>query len=507
MTLANAQVNSIFVDKNTTYNGTPIEWVVLGINKAGQGITTLAMVNPITNHCYDAKEPQNPNTSIQSGGNGDYEKSNILQWLNSDKAGGEWYTPQHENDYPPNHENVGGTYASEDGFLRHFSNYLKTSLNNVEMMGVTRKVHLPSYTELNPDTPSKRDDYLNYDDAIVSTGFSLYKFYQSMITSTYPSWSPAIRVRTTPKGTTDSYKADAGLLLYNNKGTSTSSENTQGYKLISKYADIDATNTVYTLPVIYVSNDIPVTYDSATQKYYHDYSTEVEYEDYGSRKGGFSVKIKINTDDTTTSATVKAYVDGSTTTSKTFNVTTFNAFTTLTFTDSDFSSLADGSHTVKLVASQGIDEDDATFTFTKVAESVPIIFTNTVGRVTRAFETVYQVYDEDGDSVNLVIMLDNTQIGSITDAPQNTDITLSVTTSQFNALSYGNHSITIEATDGSNTSTATIAFTKNSIPTVSISNPQIGEVTEPFSVEVTANSADGDAITIKAYIDEQEIQV
>lgn len=508
MTLANAQVNSIFVDKNTTYNGTPIEWVVLGIDKAGQGITTLAMVNPITDHCYDAKEPQNPNTSIQTGGNGDYEKSNILQWLNSESAGGEWYTPQHENDYPPNHDNVGGTYASEDGFLRHFSKYLKTSLNNVEMMGVSRKVHLPSYTELNPDwTPTKRDDYLNYDDTIVSTGFSLYSFYKSLITSTFPNWSPAIRVRSTAKRSDDFVKSYAGLLFYNKKGTSSSSENTDGYKLKSGSAAADHTNTIYTLPVIYVSNDIPVTYDSSTQKYYHDYSAEVEYEDYGSRKGGFSVKIKVNTDDTTTSASVKAYIDGSATASKTFNVSTFNAFTTLTFADSDFSSLAEGNHTVKLVASQGIDEDDATFTFTKVAESVPIIFTNAIGRVTTAFNTVYQVYDEDGDSINLVVRLDNTQIDSKTNAPQNTDITLSVSTSQFNALSYGNHNITIEATDGTNTPTATIVFTKNSVPTVSISNPQIGEVTEPFTVEVTANSADGDAVTIKAYIDGQEIQV
>ena len=142
-----------------------------------------------------------------------------------------------------------------------------------------------------------------------------------------------------------------------------------------------------------------------------------------------------------------------------------------------------------------------------MAESVPIIFTNAIGRVTTAFNTVYQVYDEDGDSINLVVRLDNTQIDSKTNAPQNTDITLSVSTSQFNALSYGNHNITIEATDGTNTSTATIVFTKNSVPTVSISNPQIGEVTEPFTVEVTANSADGDAVTIKAYIDGQEIQV
>ena len=41
MTLANAPVNSVFVDRETTFNGQPIEWVVAAIDIEGQGISAL----------------------------------------------------------------------------------------------------------------------------------------------------------------------------------------------------------------------------------------------------------------------------------------------------------------------------------------------------------------------------------------------------------------------------------------------------------------------------------
>ena len=490
MTLANAPVNSVFVDRETTFNGQPIEWVVAAIDIEGQGISALMMKTPLAGYCFDAKEPQNPDPNYQSHGNGNYEYSNIIQWLNSDASN--WYTPQHQYDYPPDSDQVvyGNTYYSSAGFLNGFSKSLKNNLNSVEKFNVTRKVHLPGFKELLPD--KTKPSSFEFDLGETYTGFYGDSFYGHYIRGNSISSTPLSKMFIRAEGDYDipvlySYSSD----FYGKKY-----EPYMG-KTSDQYPN-------YVIPVIYVSNDIPVTYNSSERKYYHDYSAEIEYADYGSHKGGFSVKVKINTADTSTNATVKSYIDG--TANKTFTVSTFNAYTTLTFADGDLSGLAEGSHTVILDVEQGSDIDSVSFTFNKVAESIPVILVNGIGHVASAFSTTYQVYDEDGDDIDLVIKLDTTTIDTKTDVDQNTDITLSVTTAQFNALSYGNHNIVIEATDGTNDSTATIPFVKNSIPTISMSTvPQ--EVTEPFSIEVTVNSADLDDIVIQAYIDDREIQV
>lgn len=505
MTLANAPVNSIFVDNNTKFNGEPIEWVVASIGVEGQGITALMLKTPLSGYCFDAKEPQNPTPSIQTGGNGDYDTSNILQWLNSDGSAGHWYVAQHQYDYPPESETVakGTSYASSVGFLNGFGALFKDKMISVTKHSISRKVHLPTFTEMFPNETLIGG--VDFDSGATYTGFNnTRQFYHSyLIQSASPTYGyhSAIRMR----GNNSESVSQSPVLYYGK----TSSDSTSRYRGDTAYAYdvedfINGTYPYYVVPVVYVENDIPVTYDSSTQKYYHNFTTETEYANYGSHKGGFSFSAKINTADSTT-ATVKAYVGA--TEIKSFSVSTFNSFVTLTFSDSDLEDLSSGSQTIRLVATQGDDEGETSFTYTKVAESVPTILTNTVGHVAEAFTTTYQVYEEDGDSIDVVVTLDSTQISSQTDVTQNTDIPIAISSVQFGALSYGNHSITISATDGTNTSTATISFTKNSVPTVSVSPSVIGEVISPFTVQVTANSADGDTITITAYIDGQEITV
>lgn len=139
MQLVDLAVGSLVKDPNTTYNGDPIIWRVLEHGHTGDpsGSTALEARDIITCKCFDAKEPNNSNSGRQLYGNSRYLYSNILQWLNSDAAAGQWYTAQHNADEAPDSSHVWvsetfiNPYDTEAGFLTNFSNGLKTVLMEV----------------------------------------------------------------------------------------------------------------------------------------------------------------------------------------------------------------------------------------------------------------------------------------------------------------------------------------------------------------------------------------
>ena len=68
----------------------------------------------------DAKEPNNTNSSRKLFGNNRHIYSNILQWLNSSAAAGEWYSAKHSADQAPTTKGTDVTYnpyTSWAGFL------------------------------------------------------------------------------------------------------------------------------------------------------------------------------------------------------------------------------------------------------------------------------------------------------------------------------------------------------------------------------------------------------
>lgn len=80
-------------------------------------------VSPFAGMMLDNAEPTNPNSARKKSGSNRYIQSNLHQWLNSDKAAGEWYTAQHEYDAPPD-------YANIRGFLYEWSDVEKVALMN-----------------------------------------------------------------------------------------------------------------------------------------------------------------------------------------------------------------------------------------------------------------------------------------------------------------------------------------------------------------------------------------
>ena len=81
---------------------------------------TLITEKIIQNMASDAKEPSNSNSDRKNHGNNRHIYSNLLQWLNSNAAAGEWYSAKHSADQAPTTKNAHvpyNPYTSWAGFL------------------------------------------------------------------------------------------------------------------------------------------------------------------------------------------------------------------------------------------------------------------------------------------------------------------------------------------------------------------------------------------------------
>lgn len=98
------------------------------------GSTGLVTKNIISLKCFDALESGNSDSNRKQYGNNRYSQCNLLQWLNSDAAAGEWYSAQHSADAAPTNANVSSNYNEYDkeaGFLAKFSDQMKNALLDV----------------------------------------------------------------------------------------------------------------------------------------------------------------------------------------------------------------------------------------------------------------------------------------------------------------------------------------------------------------------------------------
>lgn len=134
--LSSLPVKSLVKDTGTTYYGKPIVFAVMEHGHSGDpdGSTALIANNIIALKCFDAKESNNSNSDRKSYGNNRYLYSNLLQWLNSDAAAGEWYVAQHSADAAPTNSNVASGYNDYDqeaGFLTNLSVQMKAALKTV----------------------------------------------------------------------------------------------------------------------------------------------------------------------------------------------------------------------------------------------------------------------------------------------------------------------------------------------------------------------------------------
>lgn len=112
---------------------------------------------------FDAKEPNNSNADRKSYGNNRYLHANLLQWLNSNAAAGNWYSAKHSADQSPSSSTYvsNNPYSSKAGFLAMLDDNFVAALldttvttvkNTVTDGGsyetVTSKMFLASTTEV-----------------------------------------------------------------------------------------------------------------------------------------------------------------------------------------------------------------------------------------------------------------------------------------------------------------------------------------------------------------------
>ena len=146
--------------------GSKIVFKIADKNHSGYPSNSVTLITEkiIQLMCFDAKEASNSNSDRKSYGNNRYQHSNILQWLNSNAAAGNWYSAKHSADAPPTNANVWNNYNEYDawaGFLamldpKFVAELLTTTQtvarNTVTDGGsyetVTSKMFLPSTTEV-----------------------------------------------------------------------------------------------------------------------------------------------------------------------------------------------------------------------------------------------------------------------------------------------------------------------------------------------------------------------
>ena len=149
-TLASLPVGSLVKDTSSLFLNKPVIWKIADKNHTGYPNNSVTLITDkiVALRCFDAKEPNNSNSSRQSGGNNRYSLSNIRQWLNSDASAGQWYSAQHSADAAPNSSNVwqsGGVaainpYDTNAGFLNGFSADFKKALLETTLTVVLNKV-------------------------------------------------------------------------------------------------------------------------------------------------------------------------------------------------------------------------------------------------------------------------------------------------------------------------------------------------------------------------------
>ena len=144
-----------------------------------------------------------------------------------------------------------------------------------------------------------------------------------------------------------------------------------------------------------------------------------------------------------------------------------------------------------------------------VYNSLPIIEADAIGKVADGFTELVTVTDTDKDSVDLTVYIDDTiKIAEMSDIQHGTPLNITVNGVTFGSLAYGGHYLNIYAKDShEQTSEKVISFEKHSKPTVSIDAGIPYEVTDAFTVTISYGNADGGEVSVKAFIDEQEIDL
>lgn len=363
---------------------TSIIWMVADKNHSGYPSNSVTLITQkiIDLRPYDARENLGSESDFNGGIN--YRISNLNQWLNSTAAAGGWYSRQHNNDTSPNAENTryGTQYTDRPGFLYNFTPDERLSLLPTTLVvqehtsvsdSVTAKVFIPSLWEtIGSHT---------YDDG--STQLACFK--AGVVTCGLTSQALSNTTSSDkPSSTSVNWKymtrSTHHLYTYAVSATGTSergypNEGNRGLRPMvnlsadAKISDLPDTDGCYTISF----NKSPAISGSNT--------------DLGVKTSGFSQTYTI-TDADNEAVTVKEYVDNVEIRSY---VPTLGATNTIALTGNTWLKLANGIHTIKVVATDGFATAERVITFTKTVNTLVVQRTTPIAassKPTRLIATV-----------------------------------------------------------------------------------------------------------------------
>lgn len=338
----------------------PIIWVVADKNHSGYPANSVTLITPqiIDLRAFDAKE------NSYTSGNPNYYYSNINQWLNSSASAGNWYTATHANDNPPSYPNVMyNYYQSRPGFLYNFTEQEKVAIlpttvtNQVgsDVSGkVTAKVFIPSVWEiLGTGTVADNSSRLAYFSSNVVTATLTDQAFNNTASTNKPD-----TVNTKWEYMTRSTN-DTRVTYIKSDGTALHSQANFGQEGLRPIVNLSSTVKIsdttdsdgcYTFLV----NSLPTI--SGTNG------------DLGEKKSGFSTTYSVNDADNE-NVTVTEYIDNTTVRSY---VATRGATNTFAVTGNTWLKLANGTHTLKITATDGFDTTTRVYTFLKAMDKLVV---------------------------------------------------------------------------------------------------------------------------------------
>nr|WP_315101242.1 DUF6273 domain-containing protein [uncultured Catonella sp.] len=439
-------------DTLTTYNGKPIIFTVMEHNHAGDPDNSTALITEkiITLKCFDAIEAGNSDLNRKQYGNNRYLYSNLRQWLNSDKAAGEWYSAQHSADTSPTNANVWSTYNEYDqekGFLANFSTQLKeqvvavtkrTAKNTVADGGsyedVVQKIFLLSNTEVGLTNENNIVEGSIYDYFKTASNRIAYPTAEAVSKSEYTNTSLSVSqpwwwwLRTPLEGVS---------CYVRNVNTDGLRDNNYAYTgyigvrpacvvsssiLVSDAADTDGAYTI-------IWNAPPV--------------IETDSENLGDKNAPFNLSYTI-TDAYNDEVTAKVSLDGEVL--QTLDTVVLGQAYKVSVSGTKLNTLSVGEHTFTIWAqdSNG-NETTKTVGFTKILSSIAISGVDTnIGNKWQPFSFTYQVNDSNSNAISITELVDDEEVRKIEVAPQHEDITFNL--SGFDILdNEASHRMTIKA--------------------------------------------------------------
>ena len=432
---------------------------------------------------FDGKEPNNIYSDRQASGNNEYGYSNIDQWLNSSGNGGSWYTATHDDDEPPSSARVtrGTEYDTRPGFLYNFTESerniilnttIRTAIYGRETRDITRKVFLPSATEVG--------SRLDVTDGAVWAGFNTTSGRKPVLTDQcYNNTKSGAK----PTAVTNSwewctrtahYVTSANVYTIDKNGTSSNQPANAGdvgirpaLNLPSTISISDSTDSDGCYTVVW--NAAPPAPTPLTVPAI-----------YGGKS--FSVSWGKSTDPDGNSVTyqLESSVNGAT-------YTTIYSGTNLSYTTSVPFGTTSVQFRVKAVDSLGASSGyTSSASKTVINNTAPSIsgLNSSIGTKSSEFTQTYTITDANSNTVTVTEAIDGVQIRSYVATLDATN-TFSVTGNTWLKLSNGNHTLTITATDGIDTSVRTYTFVKSVSSFTIQNNTPMAASTMPTRIKVS----------------------